>query len=267
MTSSPNPAPEQTLICLQGIRKSFLSDELETRALDEVSLEIRRGEFVAVSGPSGCGKSSLLAILGLLDSPSAGHYWLNGQAVEQLDNRARALLRNRQIGFVFQAFNLIADLTVQDNVALPLSYRPELSRAERRERVAEVLAQVDMAHRARHLPAQLSGGQQQRVAIARALVGQPSLILADEPTGNLDSRNAELVMDLLQKVHGQGATLCMVTHDPRYAALAQRTVALFDGRLVADMPSAALYPRPLSSPVPASSAHAAAAKLAMPEAL
>ncbi|WP_318013885.1 ABC transporter ATP-binding protein [Paucibacter sp. DJ2R-2] len=235
-------AVEAPLIRLQGIQKSFLSDELETRALDEVSLEVRSGEFLAVSGPSGCGKSSLLSILGLLDSPSAGRYELNGQRVDQLDKRARALLRNRQIGFVFQAFNLIGDLNVEDNVALPLSYRPEMSRAERRARVAEALAQVDMAHRARHHPAQLSGGQQQRVAIARALVGQPSLILADEPTGNLDSRNAELVMELLQSVHARGATLCMVTHDPRYAALAQRTVALFDGRMVADLPTAALYP-------------------------
>ena len=237
----PTEAGTAPLICLQGIQKSFLSDELETRALDEVSLVVRKGEFLAVSGPSGCGKSSLLSILGLLDSPSAGSYELNGQQVEQLDKRARALLRNRQIGFVFQAFNLIGDLSVEDNVALPLSYRSEMSRAERRARVAEALAQVDMAHRARHLPAQLSGGQQQRVAIARALVGQPSLILADEPTGNLDSRNAELVMELLQKVHAGGATLCMVTHDPRYAALAQRTVALFDGRVVADLPTAALH--------------------------
>ncbi|MCV2352126.1 ABC transporter ATP-binding protein [Paucibacter sp. Y2R2-4] len=242
------------MIRLQGIQKSFLSDELETRALDEVSLEIRSGEFLAVSGPSGCGKSSLLAILGLLDSPSAGHYLLNGQHVEQLDSRARALLRNRQIGFVFQAFNLIGDLTVEDNVALPLSYRSEMSRAERRQRVAEVLAQVDMAHRARHYPAQLSGGQQQRVAIARALVGQPSLILADEPTGNLDSRNAELVMELLQSVHAKGATLCMVTHDPRYAALAQRTVALFDGRVVADLPTSAIHPRPSTSQAVAAAA-------------
>jgi len=251
-------AVEVPLIRLQGIQKSFLSDELETRALDEVSLEVRSGEFLAVSGPSGCGKSSLLSILGLLDSPSAGRYELNGQRVDQLDKRARALLRNRQIGFVFQAFNLIGDLNVEDNVALPLSYRPEMSRPERRARVAEALAQVDMAHRARHHPAQLSGGQQQRVAIARALVGQPSLILADEPTGNLDPRNAELVMELLQSVHARGATLCMVTHDPRYAALAQRTVALFDGRLVADLPTAALYP---------GSAKAAAGASAVAEAL
>ncbi|MDI4631812.1 ABC transporter ATP-binding protein [Pelomonas sp. V22] len=225
------------MISLRGIAKTFLTDELETRALDEINLQIRRGEFLAVSGPSGCGKSSLLAILGLLDSPSSGSYELAGQRVDGLDNRARAALRNRQIGFVFQAFNLIGDLSVEDNVALPLTYRSDLGRAERRERVAEVLAQVDMGHRARHYPAQLSGGQQQRVAIARALVGKPSLILADEPTGNLDSRNAELVMQLLADVHAGGATLCMVTHDPRYAAAAQRTVSLFDGRVVADMPT------------------------------
>ncbi len=227
----------ESVISLRGIAKTFLTDELETRALDEINLQIRRGEFLAVSGPSGCGKSSLLAILGLLDSPSSGSYELAGQRVDGLDNKARARLRNREIGFVFQAFNLIGDLSVEDNVALPLSYRDDLSRAERRERVAEVLAQVDMAHRARHYPAQLSGGQQQRVAIARALVGKPSLILADEPTGNLDSRNAELVMQLLADVHAGGATLCMVTHDPRYAAAAQRTVSLFDGRVVADMPT------------------------------
>ncbi|MDC8771365.1 ABC transporter ATP-binding protein [Roseateles albus] len=237
------------LIKLQGIQKSFLTDELETRALDDVDLQIHSGEFLAVSGPSGCGKSSLLAILGLLDSPSAGSYALAGQSVEALDNRARALLRNRQIGFVFQAFNLIGDLSVEDNVALPLTYRSEMSRAERRARVAEVLAQVDMGHRARHYPAQLSGGQQQRVAIARALVGKPSLILADEPTGNLDSRNADLVMQLLSDVHAGGATLCMVTHDPRYAAAAQRTISLFDGRVVADMPT--LMPTLAPTPAPA----------------
>ncbi|MBT9495276.1 MAG: ABC transporter ATP-binding protein [Paucibacter sp.] len=236
MNSSP------ALISLHGIQKSFLTDELETRALDDVHLQIRSGEFLAVSGPSGCGKSSLLAILGLLDSPSAGSYELAGQRVDALDSRARAVLRNRQIGFVFQAFNLISDLSVEDNVALPLTYRREVDRAERKARVAEVLAQVDMGHRARHYPAQLSGGQQQRVAIARALVGKPSLILADEPTGNLDSRNADLVMQLLSDVHAGGATLCMVTHDPRYAAAAQRSIALFDGRVVADMPIAPASP-------------------------
>ncbi len=233
-----NPA----LISLKGIHKSFLTDELETRALDDVHLQIRSGEFLAVSGPSGCGKSSLLAILGLLDNPNGGSYELGGQRVDALDNRARAHLRNRQIGFVFQAFNLISELSVEDNVALPLTYRSEMSRAERKARVAEVLAQVDMGHRARHYPAQLSGGQQQRVAIARALVGKPSLILADEPTGNLDSRNADLVMQLLSDVHAGGATLCMVTHDPRYAAAAQRTIALFDGRVVADLLAPSPHP-------------------------
>jgi len=241
----------ETVISLQGIAKTFLTDELETRALDDIRLDIRRGEFVAVSGPSGCGKSSLLAILGLLDSPSSGIYELAGRRVDGLDNRSRAKLRNREIGFVFQAFNLIGDLSVEDNVALPLTYRDDLSRAQRRERVAEVLAQVDMGHRARHYPAQLSGGQQQRVAIARALVGKPSLILADEPTGNLDSRNAELVMQLLADVHAAGATLCMVTHDPRYAAAAQRTVSLFDGRVVADVPTQQHPVHQLSSRAPA----------------
>ncbi|RQO62099.1 ABC transporter ATP-binding protein [Paucibacter sp. KBW04] len=238
---------QPVLIRLQGIQKSFLSDELETRALDDIHLVIRRGEFLAVSGPSGCGKSSLLAILGLLDRPSAGRYELDGQSVESLDKRACALLRNQSIGFVFQAFNLIAELTVEENVALPLSYRKDLSRAQRRSRVAEVLAQVDMSHRARHYPNQLSGGQQQRVAIARALVGRPSLILADEPTGNLDSRNAELVMQLLKEVHAGGATLCMVTHEPRFAAMAQRTISLYDGHIVADLPNVASPAPHLSS--------------------
>ncbi|MEH6462157.1 ABC transporter ATP-binding protein [Chitinimonas sp. JJ19] len=223
-----------TVISLQGISKSFLTDEIETRALDEVHLQIKKGEFVSISGPSGCGKSTLLGILGLLDNASSGRYTLAGQAVEALDNRARARLRNREIGFIFQAFNLISDLSVEENVALPLQYRDDLSKQVCRQRVKEALERVDMAHRARHYPAQLSGGQQQRVAVARALVGQPALILADEPTGNLDSRNAELVMGLLNQIHADGATLCMVTHDPRSAALAKRTVALFDGRVVED---------------------------------
>ncbi|MBL8507131.1 MAG: ABC transporter ATP-binding protein [Chitinimonas sp.] len=223
-----------TVINLQGISKSFLTDEIETRALDEVHLQIQKGEFVSISGPSGCGKSTLLGILGLLDNASSGRYTLAGQAVEALDNRARARLRNREIGFIFQAFNLISDLSVEENVALPLQYRDDLSKQVCRQRVKEALERVDMAHRARHYPAQLSGGQQQRVAVARALVGQPALILADEPTGNLDSRNAELVMGLLNQIHADGATLCMVTHDPRSAALAKRTVALFDGRVVED---------------------------------
>jgi len=227
------------LIQLTHLQKTFLTDELETRALDDIHLHIQQGEFVSVCGPSGCGKSSLLAILGLLDSPSHGQYLLAGQPVEGLTPRERARLRNREIGFVFQAFNLISDLSVEENVGLPLSYRGDISRTERRERVAEVLAQVDMAHRARHFPSQLSGGQQQRVAVARALVGRPSLILADEPTGNLDSRNAELVMKLLSDVHAGGATLCMVTHDPRFASVAQRSISLFDGRVVGDMPTQA----------------------------
>ncbi len=231
------------LIRLRQIRKSFLSEELETRALDELDLDIHSGEYLAIAGPSGCGKSSLLAVLGLLDTPSQGSYEFKGQRIDGLDARERARLRNREIGFVFQAFNLIGELSVEDNVALPLLYRSELSRAERRERVAQALEQVDMSHRARHHPAQLSGGQQQRVAIARALVGRPPLILADEPTGNLDSRNAERVMQLLADVHAQGATLVMVTHDPRYASAAQRTVQLFDGRLVADMPTRAFQPQ------------------------
>ncbi|MBV8467150.1 MAG: ABC transporter ATP-binding protein [Burkholderiales bacterium] len=222
------------MIKLQGISKSFLTDELETRALDEVHLEIRRGEFVSISGPSGCGKSTLMGILGLLDTATSGRYELAGKSVDQLNARERAMMRNREIGFVFQAFNLISDLSVEENVALPLQYRDDLSKQERQQRVAEALARVDMGHRARHFPAQLSGGQQQRVAVARALVGKPALILADEPTGNLDSRNAELVMDLLKQIHADGATLCMVTHDPRSASLAERTVSLFDGRVVED---------------------------------
>jgi putative ABC transport system ATP-binding protein len=223
-----------TVIKLHGISKSFETDEIETRALDDVHLEIRRGEFVSISGPSGCGKSTLLGILGLLDNASAGTYELAGRAINTLDAAARAQVRNRQIGFVFQAFNLISDLNVEENVALPLMYRDDLSKSERTSLVKDALAKVDMSHRARHFPGQLSGGQQQRVAVARALVGKPTLILADEPTGNLDSRNAELVMDLLRQIHREGATLCMVTHDPRSAALAERTISLFDGRIVDD---------------------------------
>ncbi|HEY9101694.1 ABC transporter ATP-binding protein [Chitinimonas sp.] len=222
------------VIALKGVCKAFLTDDIETRALDGVHLQVQRGEFIAIAGPSGCGKSTLLGILGLLDNASSGEYTLAGTPVANLDNRARAALRNREIGFVFQAFNLIADLTVEENVALPLQYRSDLSKREAQAWVKEALARVDMSHRARHYPSQLSGGQQQRVAVARALVGRPTLILADEPTGNLDSRNAELVMDLLAQIHADGATLCMVTHDPRSASLARRTVSLFDGRVVED---------------------------------
>ena len=219
------------LIQLQNLSKVFYTDEVETRALDGVSLDIHPGEYVAISGPSGCGKSTLLSILGLLDSPSAGDYTLNGCPVAQLRQSDRAQTRNREIGFIFQSFNLIGDLTVYENVELPLTYRG-MRAAERHERVTEALDRVEMAHRAKHLPSQLSGGQQQRVAVARAVAGQPSILLADEPTGNLDSKNGEAVMGLLRSLHHEGSTICMVTHDPRYAEHAQREVHLFDGRAV-----------------------------------
>jgi putative ABC transport system ATP-binding protein len=195
-----------------------------------VHLDIQSGEFVSIAGPSGCGKSTLLSILGLLDSPSEGSYWIHDDAVENLSLSDRTRIRNREIGFVFQAFNLIGDLTVYENVELPLTYR-SVSAAERKRRVQEVLERVGMAHRSKHYPAQLSGGQQQRVAVARALVGQPSILLADEPTGNLDSKNSEAVIELLRQLHGEGATICMVTHDPRYADIADRTIHLLDGRI------------------------------------
>ena len=225
--------PAQSLIRLDGIKKVFLTDEVETHALSGIHMEIKQGEYLAISGPSGCGKSTLLAILGLLDSPSDGKYWLNGQEVAELAMSQRARVRNREIGFIFQSFNLIGDLTVFENVELPLIYRGMKSN-ERRERVNAALERVGMAHRAKHLPSQLSGGQQQRVAVARAVGGQPSILLADEPTGNLDSKNGEAVMDLLRELHRGGATICMVTHDPRYAAHADREVHLFDGRVVED---------------------------------
>ena len=221
-----------SVITLTDVRKVFQTDEVETHALSEVHLDIRKGEFVCITGPSGCGKTTLLSILGLLDVPSAGRYVLNGHEVATLGLRQRARLRNAEIGFIFQAFNLIGDLTVEENVELPLTYRSGIGRTERRRRVREALEQVGMAHRLRHYPSQLSGGQQQRVAVARALVGRPAILLADEPTGNLDSRNGDAVMALLGELHRQGSTLCMVTHDARYAALAQRTVRLFDGRIV-----------------------------------
>jgi putative ABC transport system ATP-binding protein len=222
----------QPLIKLEAVKKVFLTDEVETHALDAIDLEIRPGEYVAIAGPSGCGKSTLLSILGLLDSPSHGKYWLDGRPVEQLTLSERARTRNRAIGFIFQSFNLIGDLTVFENVELPLTYRG-MKASERRQRVGDALERVGMAHRANHLPSQLSGGQQQRVAVARAVVGQPLILLADEPTGNLDSKNGELVMNLLRDLHRAGATICMVTHDPRYAAHADRSVHLFDGRVVA----------------------------------
>ena len=221
----------EALIHLDGIKKVFLTDEVETHALAEISLEVRRGEFVCIAGPSGCGKSTLLSILGLLDSPTEGSYTLNGQAVANLDFAQRARIRNREVGFIFQSFNLIGDLTVFENVELPLTYRG-MSSGERKQRVQEALEKVGMGHRTRHYPAQLSGGQQQRVAVARALSGKPSILLADEPTGNLDSRNGEAVMQLLGELHREGATICMVTHDPRFEKHAERIVHLFDGRIV-----------------------------------
>jgi putative ABC transport system ATP-binding protein len=222
---------DDTVIRLDGLTKVFLTDELETHALDGIHLEIKRGDYFAIAGPSGCGKSTLLSILGLLDSPSEGAYTLNGRPVQELTHSERARVRNREIGFIFQAFNLIGDLTVYENVELPLTYRGMPS-SERKKRVQESLEKVEMAHRMKHYPSQLSGGQQQRVAVARALGGQPSILLADEPTGNLDSRNGEAVMELLRGLHSEGATICMVTHDPRYARYADRTIHLFDGRIV-----------------------------------
>ena len=219
------------LIKLDGVKKVFYTDEVETHALDNINLEIRTGEYVAIAGPSGCGKSTLLSILGLLDTPSDGQYSLQGQPVTNLKPAQRARVRNRQIGFIFQSFNLIGDLTVYENVELPLTYRG-MRPSERRTRVTDALERVGMAHRAKHLPSQLSGGQQQRVAVARAVAGEPSILLADEPTGNLDSKNGEAVMELLAELHRAGATICMVTHDARYASHAKRTIHLFDGRVV-----------------------------------
>ncbi len=221
----------QTLIKLESVKKVFLTDEVETHALAGIHMEVGKGEYVAIAGPSGCGKSTLLSILGLLDTPTDGHYWLNTRPVADLAMSERARVRNREIGFIFQSFNLIGDLTVFENVELPLTYRGMKS-AERRERANKALERVGMAHRAKHLPSQLSGGQQQRVAVARAVAGEPSILLADEPTGNLDSRSGEAVMDLLRDLHRSGATICMVTHDPRYARHAERTIHLFDGRIV-----------------------------------
>src|SRR6201997_2558640 len=224
----------QPLIQIEELTKVFYTDEIETHALSGVHLGIRKGEYVAISGPSGCGKSTLLSIIGLLDTPTGGKYLLNGHAVENLNFAQRSRIRNQEIGFIFQSFNLIGDLTVYENVELPLTYRTGMSSTERKRRVQESLERVSMAHRMKHYPSQLSGGQQQRVAVARALAGSPSILLADEPTGNLDSRNGEAVMELLQKLHREGATIVMVTHDPRFAAHAQREVHLFDGKVVAE---------------------------------
>ena len=219
------------LITLEGVKKVFYTDELETYALDSINLEIRSGEYVAVAGPSGCGKSTLLSILGLLDTPTDGRYTLHDQPVTNLKAAQRARVRNREIGFIFQSFNLIGDLTVFENVELPLTYRG-MRPGERKTRVTDALERVGMGHRAKHLPSQLSGGQQQRVAVARAVCGEPSILLADEPTGNLDSKNGEAVMLLLGELHQAGSTICMVTHDARYASHAKRTIHLFDGRVV-----------------------------------
>ncbi len=228
MTTATKP-----LIRLDNLSKVFLTEDVETHALSGVDLSIDEGEFVAVSGPSGCGKSTLLSILGLLDSPTAGTYLLGGTAVERLSVAERARIRNQRIGFVFQSFNLIGDLTVHENVELPLTYR-RMKTEDRRARVDQALERVGMGHRAKHFPGQLSGGQQQRVAVARALVGEPAILLADEPTGNLDSKNSEAVMRLLSDLHGSGATICMVTHDARFVAHADRTVQLFDGQVVTE---------------------------------
>jgi putative ABC transport system ATP-binding protein len=226
-----DPVVTEPLIQLDNVTKVFVTDEVETHALSSIQLEIKAGEYLAIAGPSGCGKSTLLAILGLLDSPSNGSYVLKGESVQGLNLAERARIRNREIGFIFQAFNLIGDLTVYQNVELPLTYR-NMAAVERKKRVQEALDRVGMSHRMKHFPSQLSGGQQQRVAVARALAGSPSILLADEPTGNLDSVNGEAVMGLLQELHRGGATICMVTHDPHYAHCADRTVNLLDGRMV-----------------------------------
>ena len=224
-------AESTPLIHLEGVTKVFYTDEVETHALAGIHLDLKKGEYVSINGPSGCGKSTLLSILGLLDTPTGGTYILNNQSVANLNLSQRARIRNREVGFIFQAFNLIGDLTVYENVELPLTYRGMPS-AERKKRVNDALERVGMAHRTKHFPSQLSGGQQQRVAVARAVVGEPSILLADEPTGNLDSTNGEAVMDLLRELHRGGATICMVTHDPRYSQYAERTISLFDGRIV-----------------------------------
>jgi putative ABC transport system ATP-binding protein len=231
---------QQPLIQLEGLKRVFTTDEVETHALSDIDLEIRQGEFVSIGGPSGCGKSTLLSILGLLDTPTAGTYILNARPASGLRTSERARIRNREIGFIFQSFNLIGDLTVLENVELPLVYR-RMPAGERRTRATQCLEKVGMGHRAGHLPSQLSGGQQQRVAVARALGGHPSVLLADEPTGNLDSTNGEAVMELLKELHDSGSTICMVTHDQRFAHFADRTVHLFDGRIVSEVEAGKLH--------------------------
>jgi putative ABC transport system ATP-binding protein len=224
---------KEPLIYVKDLHKVFVTEEVETHALSGVHLEIQKGEYIAIAGPSGCGKSTLLSILGLLDSPTEGDYQLNDSPVADLSASQRARIRNREVGFIFQSFNLIGDLTVYENVELPLTYQ-KMPKSERKERVQSALERVSMAHRMKHYPSQLSGGQQQRVAVARAIVTEPSILLADEPTGNLDSSNGDIVMEMLGELHRSGSTICMVTHDPRYTKYAQRTVHLFDGRIVED---------------------------------
>ena len=230
---STAPDNGKPLIHLEDVKKVFYTDEVETHALSGTHLDIERGEYVSITGPSGCGKSTLLSILGLLDSPTDGHYWLNAKDVSELSLSERAVIRNREVGFIFQSFNLIGDLSVYENVELPLTYRG-MRPSERKTRVLDALERVGMGHRAKHLPSQLSGGQQQRVAVARAIAGDPLILLADEPTGNLDSTNGEAVMALLRELHQAGSTICMVTHDPRYAKFADRAIYLFDGRVVSE---------------------------------
>ena len=224
-------AASEPIIRLEGVKKVFYTEDVETHAVSDIHLNINKGEFVSITGPSGCGKSTCLSILGLLDSPTEGKYWLNDQDVSDLSLGERSRIRNREVGFIFQSYNLVGDRTIADNVALPLMFRG-MKKSERDERVSEALKKVGMTHRAQHFPGQLSGGQQQRVAVARAIAGQPLILLADEPTGNLDSTNGEMVMDLLRDLHKDGATICMVTHDPRYASSADRLVYLADGSIV-----------------------------------
>ncbi|MEH6418606.1 ABC transporter ATP-binding protein [Pseudomonas sp. CGJS7] len=233
------------LIQLTKVQKIFLTEDMETHALSDIDFHVDRGEFVSITGPSGCGKSTLMSILGTLDTATSGRYVLNGKEVGALDERERARVRSEQIGFVFQAFNLIGDLSIAENIEVPLTYRADVDKNERRKMAMEALDRVGMTHRAKHYPAQLSGGQQQRVAVARALVGRPSILLADEPTGNLDSKNGESVMQLLKELHLAGSTLCMVTHDPRYTEWADRQVFMFDGRIVSGSVDAST---PLDSP-------------------
>lgn len=229
-----NESTTQALVELQDIKKIFFTDDVETHAINDINLIINKGEYLSITGPSGCGKSTLLSLLGLLDNASSGSYSLAGHNVSDLNRDERSAIRNKEIGFIFQAFNLISDLTVAENVELPLTYRSDINTKQRAAMVKSALEKVDMLHRAHHFPSQLSGGQQQRVAVARAISAKPAIILADEPTGNLDSKNAQIVMALIDQLHQEGATICMVTHDPRSAARAERMIEVFDGKIVAD---------------------------------